>query len=305
MPKYKLPKIEDLLNAGVHFGHQVKRWDPNMEPYIYTVKKNIHIIDLEETERLLKEAADFLYKTARKGGKIIFVGTKKQAREIIQIEAKRSGSLYVNERWLGGTITNFSVIKKNNIDKLIELKRRRESGELAKYTKKERLMIDREIEKLERYVGGIESLNDLPVALFVVDARRERTAVREAISANIPVVVLIDTNTDPSDIDYIIPGNDDAIKSIAVIAKAVADAIEEGYQDYAKGMKEEESSSVKDKEDRKKDKPETKEEKKEEKTELPKKRGRPKKEVKGEPKKKGRPAAAKPKVGRPKKEDKK
>ena len=235
--KYKIPKIEDLLEAGVHFGHQVKRWHPSMEPYIYTVNKNIHIIDLEQTVELLKQATDFLYKTARSGGKIIFVGTKKQAREIVRIESDRCGSLYIIERWLGGTITNFDVIKKNNIDKLIDLKRRKEAGELKKYTKKERLMIDREIEKLERYVGGISSLTGLPAALFVIDVKRENTAVREARKAGIPVVGFIDTNSDPSLVDYPIPGNDDAIKSIASIVKVISNAIEEGYREFAKGGK--------------------------------------------------------------------
>src|SRR3989338_2368458 len=176
---YKTPKIDQLLEAGVHFGHQVRRWHPKMEPYIFSVKKNVHIIDLEQTEELLKKACDFLFETAKNGGQIIFVGTKKQAREIIQIEAKRCGALYVTERWIGGTLTNFRVIKKN-IDKLISLMKRRGEGELDKYTKKERLMIDREIEKLQRNIGGIIALRGTPGAVFVVDARRERTAIREA-----------------------------------------------------------------------------------------------------------------------------
>ncbi|MFC1621823.1 30S ribosomal protein S2 [Patescibacteria group bacterium] len=247
--KYKVPKIEELFEAGVHYGHQTKRWHPNMEPYIYTVRKKIHIIDLEKTEELLKKAADFLYEIAKEGGKIIFVGTKKQAGDIIEIEAKRSGALYITERWLGGTITNHSVIKKNNIDKLIELKRRKEAGELEKYTKKERLLIDREIEKLERYVGGISTLSVLPKALFVIDAKKEKTAVLEAKAAKVPVVALADTNTNPENIDYLIPGNDDAIKSIALITKTIADAIEAGIEDYGTKLKKEEKEdgSKKDK----------------------------------------------------------
>ena len=238
--KYKTPTIEQLLDAGVHFGHQVKRWHPNMEPYIYTVKRNIHIIDLEQTERLLKEACEFLYETAKKGGKIVFIGTKKQARDIVGIEAKRAGAMYIMERWLGGIITNLAVIKKNNIDKLLELKRKKEKGELAKYTKKERLLIDREIERLERFVGGITMMTAAPDVLFAVDAKREKTAIREAKKAKIPVVALLDTNSDPTEIDYVIPGNDDAIKSIAIIVKAIADAVEQGYADYAKSTKEKE-----------------------------------------------------------------
>lgn len=231
--KTKLPKVEELLDAGVHFGHQTKRWHPKMEPYIYGVKKNIHIIDLEKTEEQLKKAANFLYETAKKGEQIILVGTKKQAREVVELEAKRSGALYATERWIGGTITNFRIIKKN-IDKLLSLMKRREEGELEKYTKKERLLIDREIENLQKNVGGIVNFKGTLGALFVVDSRRERTAIREAKRAGVPVVALVDTNSDPESIDYVIPGNDDAIKSIALILKVISDAIEEGYKEYVK-----------------------------------------------------------------------
>jgi small subunit ribosomal protein S2 len=230
---FKTPKIEDLLDAGVHFGHQVRRWNPNMEPYIYAHKKGIHIIDLEQTEVLLKEACDFAFQTAATGGKIVFVGTKRQAKDIVELEAKRSGALYITERWLGGTITNFAVIRKN-IDKLLDLKVKRDNNEFENYTKKERLLIDREIEKLERFVGGITTLKGKPAMLFVVDARREKTAIREANRAEVPVVALIDTNSDPTPIDYVIPGNDDAIRSIALVVKSIADAVESGYAEYAK-----------------------------------------------------------------------
>lgn len=282
MAKYKIPKIQDMIENGVHFGHQVKRWHPNMEPYIYTVKKNVHIIDLEQTERLLKEAAEFLYEIAKKGGKIIFIGTKKQARDIIQNEAGRAGALYVNERWLGGTFSNFEVIKKNNIDKLLSLKNRKEKGELDVYTKKERLLIDREIEKLERYVGGLTTMTKIPEAVFVVDGKREKTAVRDARRANVKVVALIDTNTDPNTIDYPIPGNDDAIRSIAVVTRAIADAVEEGYVEFAKeikvsGEKQVEKAETKE-EAGKKEKSDESETAKHTQDEKPKKRGRPKKE---------------------------
>jgi len=302
--KYDTPKIKELIDAGVHFGHQVKRWHPSMEPYIYTVKRNIHIIDLEVTEDLLKKAADFLYETARKGGKIVFVGTKKQARDIIEIEAKRAGAMYVTERWLGGTVTNFDVIKKNNIDKLIRMKKQREEGVFEKYTKKERLLLDRKIEKLERFVGGLTSLSRIPDAIFVIDTRRERTVVREAVVAKVPIVALIDTNSDPADIEYPIPGNDDAIKSIACVVKALADAVESGYRDFAMGVKEEEDAKKgeAEKEDKKEDKkeektvkeePKKKEKKKEDKKKEVKpkvKKGRPKKDTKKTPaKKRGRP----------------
>ena len=317
--KYETPKIKELIDAGVHFGHQVKRWHPSMEPYIYTVKRNIHIIDLEVTEDLLKKAADFLYSVARKGGKIVFVGTKKQARDIVEIEAKRAGAMYVTERWLGGTVTNFDVIKKNNIDKLIKMKKQREEGGFEKYTKKERLLLDRKIEKLERFVGGLTALSKIPDAVFVIAARRERTAVREAVVAKVPVVALIDTNSDPADIKYPIPGNDDAIKSIACVVKALADAVESGYKDFATGVREEQEQKEEDekKEDEKKEakvekarveKKETKpvekkegtkkEKKKEKKDEKPKaKRGKPKKTTKEKNTKKS-PAK---KRGRPKK----
>ena len=233
MSKYKVPKIEELIEAGVHFGHQIRRWHPKMEPYIYTVSKNIHIIDLEDTERLLKEACEFLYKQASEGKKIVFVGTKKQSKDIIQAEAARSGAMFVNERWIGGTITIFPTIKKN-LDKLIKYMRGRETGEFDKYTKKECLLIDRETEKMNLVYGGILSLVETPDVLFVIDPKRERTAVKEAQNAGIPVVAIIDTNADPTGIDHIIPGNDDAIKSVALLMRAVSDAVEEGYKEFDK-----------------------------------------------------------------------
>lgn len=241
MSKYRMPKIEDLLDAGVHFGHQVRRWHPKMEPYIYTVKNKVHIIDLEQTEEMLKKACEFLYETAKNGGQIIFVGTKKQARDIIELEAKRCGAMYITERWLGGTMTNFRIIKKN-IDKLVDLMKKREAGELNKYTKKERLMIDREIEKLQKYYGGIIPMRGTPAALFVVDTKREKTAVKEAGNSKVSVVALIDTNSDPTPIKYPIAGNDDAIKSVAIIIKAVAAAVEEGYKEYAVAKEKEEKA---------------------------------------------------------------
>lgn len=232
MTKYKLPKVEQLLEAGVHFGHQVRRWNPKMEKYIYSSRNNTHIIDLEQTESGLKAATEFLYETAKKGGQIILVGTKKQAREILMLEAKRAGALYVSERWLGGTLTNYKVIRKN-ADKLVSYLKKRESGELASYTKKERLLIDREIEKLQKYYGGIVTLRGMPQAIFVVDVKREKTVISEALAAKVPLVGLVDTNSDPTGINYVIPGNDDAIKSIAFIVKTVADAIEAGYKEYS------------------------------------------------------------------------
>jgi len=226
-----VPKIEELIEAGVHFGHQIRRWHPKMEPYIYTVNKNIHIIDLEDTERLLKEACEYMYKLASEGKKIVFVGTKKQSKDIIKSEAERSGAMFVNERWIGGTLTNFPTIKKN-LDKLIKYIRGKETGEFEKYTKKERLLIDRETEKMNLVYGGILSLAETPAVLFVIDPKREKTAVKEAQNVGIPVVAIVDTNADPTGIDYIIPGNDDAIKSVALLVRTVSDAVEEGYKEF-------------------------------------------------------------------------
>lgn len=233
MSKYKVPKIEELIEAGVHFGHQIRRWHPKMEPYIYTVNKNIHIIDLEDTERLLKDACEFLFNSCSEGKKVIMVGTKKQSKDIIKSEAERSGAMYVNERWVGGTITNFPMIKKN-LDKLLKFMKGKETGEFDKYTKKERLLIDREVEKMNTIYGGILNLQGTPDVLFVIDPKRERTAIREAKYAGVPVVAIVDTNADPTGIDYIIPGNDDAIKSVALLVKAIADAMEAGYKEFSK-----------------------------------------------------------------------
>ena len=281
MTKHKLPKIEELFDAGVHFGHQIKRWNPNMEKYIFAQRSGIHIIDLDTTHEGLKAAADFLFEVASKGDQIVFVGTKRQAREIIKVEAERAGALFVNERWLGGTITNFEVIGKN-MTKLTDYLKKRESGEFEKYTKKERLLLDREIGKLQSSVGGIVGFNGKPGAVFVVDSKREKTVVKEANINGIPVVGLIDTNSDPKMIEYVIPGNDDAIRSIAAVVKVVADAVESGYAEYAKRppeivvtdeeIEEDASASSAQKEEKTKKKAVKKEGPK-------KKRGRPKKKV--------------------------
>ncbi len=231
--KTKLPKVEELFEAGTHYGHQVRRWHPKMSKYIYSVQDNVHVINLEETEKLLAKAAEFLHEVATKGEQIIFVGTKRQARGIIEDTAKQCGALYVNERWLGGTMTNFKTIKKN-VDKLLTHIRKKEAGEYNKYTKKERLLIDREIEKLQKIVGGLVNLNGVPSAVVVIDPRKEKTAVSESNKMGVPVVSLIDTNSDPTGIKYIIPGNDDALKSISLIMNTLANAVEEGYKDFEK-----------------------------------------------------------------------
>jgi small subunit ribosomal protein S2 len=236
--KVKMPKIEELIEAGVHYGHQVKRWNPKMEKYIYTASNKIHIIDLEKTQNELEKACEFLYETAKNGGKIIFVGTKKQARDSVELEANHCGAMFVNERWIGGTITNLTVIRKT-LDKHLKMIKDRDEGKyLTTHTKKERLLIDREIEKFQKFYGGIASMKETPSAVFIIDQKRENTAIREAISSNIPVVGLIDTNADPTNIKYPIPGNDDAIRSIALIVKTLGSAVEDGYKEYEKNMKE-------------------------------------------------------------------
>lgn len=229
---YKIASIEELIDARVHIGHQIKKWHPNMEPYIYAGKKGIHVIDLEKTVECLEKACDAAYNYAKDGKKIVIVGTKRQAKDLVEIEAKNCGALYVTERWLGGTITNFPMIRKS-IKKLLDYKEKKEKGEFAKYTKRERLLIDREIEKLEKYFGGLTTLTSNPDALILVDAKKEKTALKEAQSKNIPVIAIVDTNTDPKLVDFPIPGNDDAIRSIAILLKSLSAAIEAGYKEFA------------------------------------------------------------------------
>jgi small subunit ribosomal protein S2 len=219
--------LEELLDAGVHFGHQRRRWHPRMAQYIYTEEKGVHIFDLAQTRECLITAAKFLYQTAKDGGTIIFVGTKRQAKDIVEAEAKRCGAMFITERWLGGLLTNFSHVK-INMERLNELTTKRQKGELEHYTKKERLLIDREIAKLETFVGGIRELKELPAAIVLASARKEQTAVHEANRKHVPLAAIVDTNADPTPIDYPIPGNDDARKSLALIFKLLADAVEEG-----------------------------------------------------------------------------
>lgn len=221
--------LRDLLQAGVHFGHQTGRWNPKMKPYIYGAKNGIHIIDLQKTARGLLDASRFLSSKVGQGGQILFVGTKRAARDIVAEESARAGMFYVNHRWLGGTMTNWQTVKKS-IDRLIQLERAREDGRFELLSKKEALDLSREIEKMERSLGGIKNMKGLPSALFVVDPRKEHIAVKEARVLGIPVVALCDTNCDPAGVDFVIPGNDDALKSIRLFTAAVADAIIEGKQ---------------------------------------------------------------------------
>jgi len=225
-----MPKIPDLLTmlkAGVHFGHQLAKRHPKMEPYIFTAKSGFHIIDLEKTQEKLQETLEFIKTIVANGGTILFLGTKKQAQPIITQYAKECNMPYITERWLGGTFTNFPEISRV-IKRLTDLKKKKATGQLDKYTKKERLEFDREIEKLEKMVGGIETLARVPDAVFICGAKKEKTAVNEAIKKNIPIVAMCDTNVNPEKINYAIPANDDAVKSIELITSLISEAVKEG-----------------------------------------------------------------------------
>lgn len=226
MSDYSVP-LTDLLEAGCHFGHQSKRWNPQMKPYIYTARDGVHIFDLAKTSEGVNQAAEYVRDLVAGGGEVLMVGTKRQAKAIVKEEAMKSGAPYVSERWLGGTITNWEQIKKS-IEKLIEMRDKKEKGEYNKYTKKENVLIDREIGRLHRFFGGLTKLRKIPEAIFVVDTHREETAVYEAKQAGIKVVGLVDTNADPSIIDYIIPANDDAVRSIKLVVSQIARAYADG-----------------------------------------------------------------------------
>ena len=221
--------MKQLLEAGVHFGHQTRRWNPKMAPYIYTERNGIYIIDLQKTAKKLEEAYTFVRDTAAQGGNILFVGTKKQAQDAIREEAARCGGYYVNARWLGGMMTNFRTMR-TRIDRLAQLRKMEEDGTFAMLPKKEVIQLQGEIAKLEKYLGGVKEMKKLPAALFIVDPRKERNAIAEAKKLNIPIVAIVDTNCDPDEIDYVIPGNDDAIRAIKLISSVMANAIQEGKQ---------------------------------------------------------------------------
>lgn len=224
--------MKQLLEAGVHFGHQTRRWNPKMAPYIFTERNGIYIIDLQKTVKKVDEAYDFLRSVAEEGKSILFVGTKKQAQEAVKEEALKSGMFYVNERWLGGMMTNFATIRKS-INRLKEIEAMEEDGTFEVLSKKEVLALKREQEKLEKSLGGIKDMEELPGALFIVDPRKERIAVAEAKKLNIPIVAIVDTNCDPDEIDYVIPGNDDAIRAVKLLTSRMADAVIEGRQGEA------------------------------------------------------------------------
>jgi small subunit ribosomal protein S2 len=219
--------LRDLLEAGVHFGHQTRRWNPKMRPYIYGSKNGIHIIDLQRTARGLIDASRFVSSTVAHGGQILFVGTKRAARDIVSEEAGRANMFFVNNRWLGGTLTNWQTVKKS-IDRLLQLEKARDEGRFELLTKKEALDLSRDIERMEKSLGGIKNLKGLPSAIFVIDPKKEHIAVKEAGILGVPVVALCDTNCDPTGIDYVIPGNDDALKSIRLFTAAIADACVDG-----------------------------------------------------------------------------
>jgi len=221
--------MKQLLEAGVHFGHQTRRWNPKMAEYIFTERNGIYIIDLQKTVKKLEEAYAFVRELSENGGELLFVGTKKQAMDSIREEAIRCGMPYVNARWLGGMLTNFGTIQKR-IKRLAQLKQMETDGTFAMLPKKEVIKLNLEIEKLEKFMGGITGMKKQPAALFIVDPRKERIAVAEAHKLGIPIVAIVDTNCDPDEIDYVIPGNDDAIRAVRLISGAMADAIIEGRQ---------------------------------------------------------------------------
>ena len=227
--------MKQLLEAGVHFGHQTRRWNPKMKPFIFGERNGIHIIDLQQTLKYFETAYEFVVNTVAEGGKILFVGTKKQAQDTIREEAQRCGMYYVDHRWLGGTLTNFKTIRQS-VEKLKRIEQWMEDGTIERFPKKERLKLERLRQKLERNLGGIKAMESLPQALYVVDPKKEEIAVLEARKLGIPVVAITDTNCDPDLIDYIIPGNDDAIRAIKLLTSKIADAVLEGLEIYREKM---------------------------------------------------------------------
>src|SRR5690625_3309969 len=221
--------MKQLLEAGVHFGHQTRRWNPKMKPYIFTERNGIYIIDIQKTVKKIEEAYNFVRQLAADGGNILFVGTKKQAQESVREEATRSGMFYVNQRWLGGTLTNFKTIRKR-INRLHEIERMEEDGTFDVLPKKETVDLLKEKARLLKFLGGIKDMKKLPDAIFVIDPRKESIAIAEARKLNIPIIGIVDTNCDPDEIDYVIPANDDAIRAVKLLTSKIADAVVEGKQ---------------------------------------------------------------------------
>lgn len=229
--KQTVPTVEELFVAGAHFGHKKKHWHPKIKKYIHSTIKGVHIVNLEKTVTQLKNACEFLNNTAKLGKRIIFVGTKEQVKQILEVEAKGCGALYVTDRWYGGTLTNFDNIRRN-INKYIDNKEKLASNSLTNLTKKERLLIQRDVDKQAKSYEGLVGLTGIPGAIVVIDAKREKTAVNEANLLNVPIVGICDTNTDPSKINFPIPANDDAIKSIDLLVKALSNAVSTGYKEF-------------------------------------------------------------------------
>ncbi len=221
--------MKQLLEAGVHFGHQTRRWNPKMAEYIFTERNGIYIIDLQKTVKKIEEAYEFIRSIAADGGEILFVGTKKQAQETIKEEAVRVGMHYVDARWLGGMLTNFKTIKRR-IERLAQLHKMEEDGTFDLLPKKEVIGLRGEMDKLEKYLGGIKDMKKAPAAIFIVDPRKEKIAISEAKKLNIPIVAIVDTNCDPEDVDYVIPGNDDAIRAVKLVVSTIANAVVEGRE---------------------------------------------------------------------------
>lgn len=235
--------MKSLLEAGVHFGHQTRRWNPKMKKFIFTERNGIYIIDLQKTVKKVDEAYEVVRQVASEGGKILFVGTKKQAQDAIEAEAKRADQYYVSQRWLGGMLTNNKTIK-NSIKRLEEIEKMSEDGTFDVLPKKEVIKLERELDKLNKYLGGIRDMGGLPDLMFVIDPKNENIAIKEARKLGIPIVGIVDTNSDPDDVDYPIPGNDDAIRAVKLITSAMADAVIEGRQGESNDQEEVENSEV-------------------------------------------------------------
>ncbi|HET7578462.1 MAG TPA: 30S ribosomal protein S2 [Bacillales bacterium] len=221
--------MKQLLEAGVHFGHQTRRWNPKMKSYIFTERNGIYIIDLQKTVKKVEECFNFVKNLSADGGKLLFVGTKKQAQQSVREEAERAGMFFVNHRWLGGTLTNWDTIRKR-IRRLKDLEKMEEDGTFEVLPKKEVVLLRKEKDRLEKFLGGIKDMNGLPDAVFIIDPRKERIAVAEARKLNIPIIAIVDTNCDPDEIDYVIPGNDDAIRAVKLLTSKMADAVLEAHQ---------------------------------------------------------------------------
>ncbi len=245
--KMAVVAMKQLLEAGVHFGHQTRRWDPKMAEYIFQARNGIHIIDLQKTSKKLDEAYAFMKEQAEEGKTVLFVGTKKQAQDCVKEAAEKSGMFYINQRWLGGMLTNFETIRAR-VERLKELERMQEDGTFEVLPKKEVIILKKEMEKLERNLGGIKDMEELPGVMFIVDPKKERIGILEARKLNIPVVGLIDTNCNPEDVDYPIPGNDDAIRAVKLITDVMANAVIEGRQGESLEMTEEQEEVISEEE---------------------------------------------------------